>query len=92
MLRLRSTLDNYWRFFDLVTTLFTVAGLFVAMIDYEISYVYDQSNTNDPRSIATAKNSPLRLMMLILTLLAITTILLRHGLKARWLNKVRLAK
>ena len=73
-------LYNYWRFFDLMTTLLAAAGLLVAIVDYEVHYTYDQSDENDPRKIKLAKNSPLRVVLLILTILAITTILLRHAI------------
>lgn len=64
-----------------------MTGLLIATIDYELHYKYDLNSEDNPRGLDDAKDSPLRIVVLVLTLLAISSILLRHGLKTRWLNQ-----
>ena len=80
-------LYNSWRSFDLITCVLALVGLALAVADYELSYRYEPKEV-DTRGIESAKNSTLRLLTSVFTLLAIISIFLRHGLKAKWLNEL----
>ena len=73
-------------------TFFALAGILVAMIDYEMHYTYNQSDEIDPRKVHLVKRSPLRIAELILTVFAGISILLRHVLKTKWHIQMRLVE
>lgn len=66
---------QHWKDFDLLTCILLMLGLFVAIVDYEINFVYS-------RSLKQA--TFIRVIVLILTILATVSLFIRQWLMGFW--------
>ena len=92
---------NTWRRYDLLTTIFTTFGLFIAILNYELDILNKKMiiyniNLLEQNKIVNAMESdifingyniPIRYLMAVTTILSIVSLVLRHQQKVKWINE-----
>lgn len=72
---------NKWRDYDLLTSILSMTGLVIAIIDHEYNLTLKDYDPRNP-----LHDSYVRMIITVTSLLAIVSITLRHYQKTQWLN------
>ena len=88
---------NLWRDFDLITTIITISGLFLAIVNYEIESsrhtspinIIDYPDANSHPRVSHAQTNLVRLSIMISNIFAVACMFARHYYKYTWTNNFR---
>ena len=91
---------NKWRDLDLLTCLIALVGLLLAIVDYEytnsrVLAAYENSGISTKElaydevqlRLSLEESNFVRVVIMLISLVGIVTLIYRHYIKARWLNK-----
>jgi len=90
---------NYWRWLDLLSTVFAIIGLLLAIINYELDIRNGELDLEDPKDIIREGKSAMdmkkfkdpytrsmRWAILATSMISLFCLVNRHQYKIRWIN------